>query len=102
MKLCKECASVASTLHKPVVKASLAEHFNQRVQTDLLFLWEKTFLLLVDECTRYCSVGEMRDKTPDEWLHVFFKIWGKLFGPPNTLATDQEGAVTSDLLGIAC
>ena len=50
IELCTECAAVQATMHKPLVKAAIAEHFNQRVQTDLLFIWDKCFMILVDEC----------------------------------------------------
>ena len=35
---CKECATWARTLTKPVVKANLSEHFHHRVQHDLCFM----------------------------------------------------------------
>eukprot|EP00959_Pyramimonas_sp_CCMP1952_P282447 5903535-Pyramimonas_sp.AAC.1 len=99
---CKECATWKRKLTRPQVKAALSEHFNYRVQTDLFFIFEKTFIALVDECIRWCLVEELSRKTADEWMAVVFKSWIRYFGPMTHLGTDQEGAITSDLVGKCC
>eukprot|EP00959_Pyramimonas_sp_CCMP1952_P258465 5402494-Pyramimonas_sp.AAC.1 len=52
IECCKECATWKRKLTRPQVKAMLAEHFNCRVQTDPFFIFDKTFIVLVDECIR--------------------------------------------------
>ena len=89
-------------MSKPIVKARLSEHFNQRVQTDLFFLWERTYIILIDECIRYAVVAHLENKTATCWYEATFEHWIRLFGPMGCLASDQEGAVISDLIGIAC
>ena len=84
------------------MKAALSEHFNYRVQTDLFFIFDKTFIILVDECIRWCLVEELSRKAADEWLSVVFRSWIRYFGPMVDLVTDQEGAITSDLVGKGC
>ena len=37
---CRECSTWRRTMTKPQVKASISEHFNFRVQTDLLFVFD--------------------------------------------------------------
>ena len=83
----------------PLIKASVAEHFNHRVQTDLFFIFEKTCVILIDECIRYCVVEILQRKTADEWMRVVFHNWIKIFGPMRFLVTDQEGALTTDMIG---
>ncbi len=102
LKRCKECQERARTMSKPLIKASLATHFNDRVQTDLFFLWDRCYVIMVDECIRYCIAARMENKTALEWLQVVFDTWIRYFGPMNTITSDQEGAVTSDLVAIAC
>ena len=78
---CKECSAWQRPMTKPLVRAGLAEHFNDRVQTDLFFIFDKTCIILVDECTRYCVIEPLLRKTPDEWLRVIFWSWIRIFGP---------------------
>ena len=87
---------------KPLVKARMVEHFDYRVQTDLYFVWDKTYIILIDECIRYCTATRINSKLSSEWLRALFVGWVKFFGPMTILASDQEGAITSDQLGIAC
>ena len=84
------------------MKAQLAEHINYRAQTDLFFVFDKTFIALVDECIRWCLVEELPRKTADEWMAVDFGSWIRHFGPMFYLVTDQEGAIASDLVGKCC
>eukprot|EP00959_Pyramimonas_sp_CCMP1952_P429721 8999489-Pyramimonas_sp.AAC.1 len=70
IECCKECAAWKRKLIRPQVKAMLAEHFNYRFQTDLFFIFDKTFTVLVDECIRWCLVEELPRKTADEWMAV--------------------------------
>eukprot|EP00959_Pyramimonas_sp_CCMP1952_P070811 1478649-Pyramimonas_sp.AAC.1 len=53
---CRECATWKRKLTRPQVEAVLSEHFNYRVQTDLFFIFDKTIIVLVDECIRWCLV----------------------------------------------
>ena len=44
-------------LPKPKVKLHLAVNFNEIVQYDLFFLWDHTFMLLIDE-----AMGALKEK----------------------------------------
>ena len=44
----------------------------------------------------------MDSKLSSEWLRALCVGWIKFFGPMAILASDQEGAITSDQVGIAC
>ena len=86
------------------MKAKFAERFNQRVQTDLFFLWDppRTYIMLIDECIRYCVTAYLETKTAEEWMRVVLRVWIRYFGPMRCIATDQEGAITADLVAVAC
>lgn len=96
---CEACRKYAHPLNKPAVRALLTTHFNERVQGDLFFLWDKTWLILVDEHIRYKLTGLMINKTSPEYLRCLTSTWIRFFGPMETFISDQEGALTSDLVG---
>ena len=50
---CPQCREWKPRIHKSVIKSSLATQFNEVVETDLFFLWDKTFILMIDECIRW-------------------------------------------------
>ena len=104
LQSCADCLEWASKLTRPVMKAKFAEHFNQRVQTDLFFLWDppRTYIMLIDECIRYCVTAYLETKTAEEWMRVVLRVWIRYFGPMRCIATDQEGAITADLVAVAC
>ena len=57
------------------------------------------WLLCVDECIRYKLAGKIANKTRPEYLECLNATWIRCFGPTDTFATDQEGAITTDLAG---
>ena len=98
---CKECQTWKRKMTMPAIKAAISEHFNHRVQTDL-FIFDKTFIILIDECIRYCIVEPLLRKTSEEWMKLVLHCWIRYFGPMRFLVTDQEGALTSDMIGKCC
>ena len=56
----------------------------------------------MDECFRYVAVELLERRTADCWMKAVFGCWIRYFGPPRVLVTDQEGAITSDLVGKCC
>ena len=44
VKSCRECSAFARSMPKPMMKAALSHHFNDRVQTDLFFIFDKIFV----------------------------------------------------------
>ena len=47
-------------------------------------------------------VSEMRNKTPEEFHRCLIENWCRFFGPMQFLVSDQEGAITSEMIGSAC
>ncbi|CAK0846103.1 unnamed protein product [Prorocentrum cordatum] len=97
--LCEGCRKYAMPLHRPAFRAHITTKFNERVQGDLFFLWDMIWLILVDEHIRYKVIGVMKDKTAPEYLRCMGECWIRFFGPMETFVSDQEGALTSDLVG---
>ncbi len=64
------------------------------MQGHLFFLWDKIFLLLVDEHTRYKIAGIMERKTATDYLKCLCSSWVRFLGPMETFVADQEGALT--------
>ena len=65
---CEACRRYQPPLNKPGLRATLAMHFNHRVQGDLFFVGDKIWLILVDEHIRYKQVGRMPDKISHSYL----------------------------------
>ena len=100
---CSICRAWRRTLTKPQASlGTIASHFNERLQTDLFSLWERTYIIYVDECIHWALCSPLSSKQSDEWYRVFVQDWIRYFGPPQTLVSDQEGAVIGDLISRTC
>ena len=53
----------APRIHRPQIKSRLATQFNETVQHDLFFLWDESFMLLIDECIRWKTGDHVPNKT---------------------------------------
>ena len=78
--------------HRPKVKSRLATKFNQVVQADLFYMWDRVFIIIVDECTRYKFAAELPGKSYEAILECLQLGWFRYFGPPILMITGQEGA----------
>ena len=67
-----------------------------------VFLFEKVWLVCIDECLRFRLAGRLNSKTPADILHGYIQTWARLFGPMETLVIDQEGGMTSDMASLFC
>ena len=101
-KKCKRCMQFTHAKHRPKVKSRLATKFNQVVQADLFFLWERRFIIIVDECTRYKFAAELPDRSYEAILECLQQGWFRYFGPPQIFLCDQEGALAGDAFAHVC
>ena len=62
---CKRCMPFMHAKHRPRVKTLTGRSFNHVPQCDVFFLWDQTFMLLIDECTRYKSVAWLKSTSFD-------------------------------------
>ena len=83
-------------MNKPAIKAIVSLHFNERVQIDLFFMFEKIWLIMIDECIRYRIACQLASKQGQDILRAIIQHWIRYFGPMENLVTDQEGGLTSD------
>ena len=83
-------------MHKPQVKAHYATQFNEIVQHDLFFLFGQTFMLLIDECIKYKMGDHIIDKRGPTKVRALYKLWIRVWGPPQNLLSDQEGGLLSN------
>ncbi len=90
--ICKSCNKYLPTITVPRLKIGLSSFFNQNVVTDLFFLRNRNYIILVDDCTRYKVCTGIEFKTAECWLEAVFLTWIRYFGPMRKLTSDQEGA----------
>ena len=60
---CKRCMQHMHAKHRPKVNTWFGRFFNHVVQADLFFLWDRIFIILIDECTRYKFADELPSKS---------------------------------------
>ena len=99
VRACKICREWARGLQKPTLRAEMAGFFNDIISIDLFFMWGKSWMLILDDCTRYKQCGEVDGKDGRTLLRALLYLWMRIFGPPRTLVSDQEGGIMSDLAG---
>ena len=74
-KKCKRCMQFQHAKHRPKVKTWFGRHFNHVVQADLFYLWDKVFIILTDECTRYKFADVLANRSLDSIKDVLMKGW---------------------------
>ena len=77
------------------IKSQLSTHFNEVVMQDLFFLWDETFTLMIDECIKWKTGDHIPNKLPVTLLKSMIYLWFRLWGPMESLMSDQEGALMS-------
>ena len=92
-KACETCNKWHQKMHKPQVKAHYATQFNEIVQHDIFFLFDQTFMLLIDECIKYKMGDHLHDKQGPTIVRSLWKLWIRVWGPPQKLLSDQEGGL---------
>ena len=76
--------------------------FNHRVQLDIFFMWDKAWLLIVDELSRYKVADVLADRTAKELLTTIMRCWIRYFGPMQVMVLDQECGLVSELSSRTC
>ena len=94
---CEHCRKFKARMHKPTIKSHMATQFNECVHHDLFFLWDETFMLLVDECCRWKTGDQLPNKEAGSIVKALVNLWLRVFGPPQSIVSDQEGGLCSHL-----
>ena len=92
---CPHCRALQPKMHKPLVKGHFAVHFNEIVQHDIFFLWDDTFMLLIDEATRWKTGDKLENKQGPTIVKALWQLWLRFWGPMQNLLSDQEGGLLS-------
>ncbi len=92
---CKECQKFAQRIHRPLIRSHLAQVFNEVVQHDLFFLWDQTFILLIDEALRWKAGDHIANKLGPTIVRAFYYLWIRIWGPMQNILSDQEGGLLS-------
>ena len=75
VKSCDICRMYERPLNKPTLRAEMAGFFNDIVQCDLFWLWDKWWALLVDEATRFKIAGLLATKHGKEIIKFVLRDW---------------------------
>ena len=93
---CAICRMWQRPGHRSITTTRMAEKFGQSVQLDLLFIEEHVVLHLIDEAIRWTATALLSDRQTQTILSAITSNWIRLYGPMESLVSDQEGAVASE------
>ena len=74
---------------------TLSTHFNEHVETDIVFIQKYMISHFVDRCTRWHSGRVIEDRTEDTLWNTCKLTWINTFGAPVNLVTDGESALVT-------
>ncbi|CAJ1446370.1 unnamed protein product [Effrenium voratum] len=84
------------SLQQAATSSKLPEAMNMIAQCDLLFYKDYVLFHMVDMTTRWTAAEVIPNRTADSILAAMDNCWIRFFGPPQTLMSDQEGALATD------
>ena len=79
----------------PQIKLQCATIASETVQHDLCSRFDHKFMLLIDERIMYNMGGHTFDKRGPTITRALYKLWVRVWGPPQNLSSDQEGGLLS-------
>ena len=88
---CLYCLQYKRAQPRPIVSISLAKTFNETLSMDLKFWGKYTFLVIVDNATRFCTATVINNRLPSTIIKGFFVSWIAIFGAPSKIITDNGG-----------
>ena len=92
---CDICRNWTRPGPRTVTSATVTTRFNEEIQVDLLFYRDKIVLHMIDRTTRFTVARRITSKHLDSVVEGIMSHWVGLFGPPNRITSDQEGALQS-------
>ena len=69
---------------------------------DLFFIFDLTFIMMIDEAIRYKVAALLPDRSASTIMSTLLLHWFRYFGPPKRLKSDQEGGITADEVSLVC
>lgn len=86
---CRICRKFSRAGRRPQYKGTnLSMSFNEVIQADLYSYDGKTYLLVIDEATRYKVATLCEGRELKHILGALMRCWIRYFGPPRTLVSD--------------
>ena len=92
---CRECRQWQQPGDATQTTSFLADRFNQRVESDILFVMQFMIYHLVDKCTRFHGGEVIEDKTESSLLSALWTSWINVHGPMEQLVIDGEAGLNS-------
>ena len=90
---CDICRNWTRPGPRTVTSATVTTRFNEEIQVDLLFYRDKIILHMIDRTTRFTVARRIASKHLDNVVEGVMSHWVGMFGPPNRITSDQEGAL---------
>ena len=90
---CAVCRKWMQPLPDSVASVSIPDAFNQQVECDILFVYQRSVMHFLDRCTRWHSAIEIPDKTEDSFMTAIHRAWITTHGPMKELIMDGERSV---------
>ena len=78
----------------------LPDYFNQKVEIDLLFMYTRSILSILDRCTRWHVAAEVEDKRDITLITAFDTAWTAIHGPPKEVIVDGESGIVSSQMSL--
>ena len=97
---CHICRKFVRLPHRPQMRVGGAISFGDTLQIDLFFLNNITYLLMVDEATRFKMCRVLPGQDSEHIMEALMKSWIYLFGPPSRIVMDQQVSLMSHESGM--
>ena len=99
---CEVCRALDGAPHAPVAETSAVAMFREKLQADLLFVYDITTVRVMEVFSTYSHLLPVRAKNPHEVWGASCSSWIGVFGPPARIQMDEGGdwknASRTDLL----
>ena len=92
---CRECRSWQSKGKDTIPSITLATHFNEFVEWDLMFYKQFIVNHEIDRCTRWHASCEVPSKHDQVLLDAIERTWVSLHGPPENFIIDGEASLAT-------
>ena len=97
---CHICRKFVRLPHRPQMRVGGAISFGDTLQIDLFFLQDTTYLLMIDEATRFKMCRVLPGQDSERIMEALMKSWIYLFGPPSRIVMDQQVSLMSHESGM--
>ena len=94
---CSSCREWQRRSNKLVTSLTITSQFNEGVQFDLLFLEDGLIVAhVICMCIGWAQGEMVKDREPKTVLAAIDHFWIRVYGPPEVIVSDQEGALFPD------